>query len=173
MIAPTTISGSSAGAKPMNHPWSLPCGFCPVPVFPATARSVLRVPAAQVLETDGRGIPTGRRPVDGTPIDLREGRPIGSVELDTAFTDLARDSDGRARVTLAGDDGTVTVWMDEGYGWLQVFTGDDVPAPLTRTAIAVEPMTCPPNAFATGDSLVHLEPGAGWQASWGVAVERT
>jgi aldose 1-epimerase len=148
-----------------QHPYVLPPGSGGVDAC------VLRIPAAQALETDERGIPTARRPVDGTPFDFREGRPIGSVELDTAFTDLARDPDGRARVTLAGDDGTVTVWMDEGYPWLQVFTGDDVPAPLTRTAIAVEPMTCPPNAFVTGDSVMHLEPGAVWQASWGIVFD--
>src|ERR1044072_5007638 len=39
MMLPTTIFGWSTGAKPMNQPWSFPCGFCAVPVFPAALRS--------------------------------------------------------------------------------------------------------------------------------------
>ena len=47
------ISGFSAGANPMNQPWSLPCGFCAVPVFPATVNSLSAAP--------GRGAPLHHR----------------------------------------------------------------------------------------------------------------
>ena len=34
--------------------------------------------------------------------------------------------------------------------WLQVFTGDALGPEQARRALAIEPMTCPPNAFASG-----------------------
>src|SRR5207244_4362109 len=76
---------------------------------------VLRAPAATWLPSDERSIPTGERSsVDGTPFDLRGGRPIGETRLDTAFTDLERDSDGRCTVSLESPDGSarVALWAD-------------------------------------------------------------
>lgn len=63
--------------------------------------AVLTVPARTLLRTDGRGLPIGQEPVDGTPYDFRTARPIGDLRLDTAFTGLDRDPDGRAVVRLA------------------------------------------------------------------------
>jgi hypothetical protein len=42
---------------------------------------------------------------------------------------------------------------------VSLFTGDVLPD-VHRRSIAVEPMTCPPNAFRTGARSVTLEPGA-------------
>jgi aldose 1-epimerase len=49
-----------------------------------------------------------------------------------------------------------------------LFTGDPL-RDVNRCAIAVEPMTCPPNAFRTGEALVRLEPGQAFAGSWGIA----
>ena len=48
-----------------------------------------------------------------------------------------------------------------------VFTGD-LPA-VNRGGLAVEPMTCPPNAFRSGESLATLEPGDSHTAVWGLS----
>jgi aldose 1-epimerase len=40
-----------------------------------------------------------------------------------------------------------------------------------RKAVAVEPMTCPPDAFRTGVALIELDPGATWQGRWGLRPE--
>lgn len=54
-------------------------------------------PSRVRLLADERGIPTGEREdVAGTPYDLRRGRVLGDFEMDTAFTDLEREADGRA-----------------------------------------------------------------------------
>jgi len=51
------------------------------------------------------------------------------------------------------------------------FTGDSLSAPLNRRrAVAIEPMTCPPNALRTGTGLIELQPEEQWQASWGIAT---
>jgi aldose 1-epimerase len=49
-----------------------------------------------------------------------------------------------------------------------VFTGDPLPD-IARRSVAVEPMTCPPNAFRTGEGVIVLEPGASATATWGLA----
>jgi aldose 1-epimerase len=89
--------------------------------------------------------------------------------LDNAYTELERGADGHARVLLDDPDGEagLTLWVDESYPWLMVFTGDPLPD-VARRSIAVEPMTCPPNAFRTGDSLIRLEPGESNSSSWGI-----
>ena len=48
-----------------------------------------------------------------------------------------------------------------------VFTGDPLPD-VNRRSLAVEPMTCPPNAFRTGDALIRLEPGQSHAGTWGI-----
>ena len=122
------------------------------------------------MDADERGIPIGTSPVEGTAADLRAGRRIGDLVLDAAFTDLDRDADGRAWVRLTGPDGTgAAVWMDGGYGWVQLYTGDAIPGDRRRRGLAVEPMTCPPNAFATGEGVRRLQPGESTTASWGIA----
>jgi len=64
----------------------------------------------------------------------------------------------------------VELWLDEGFDYLQVFTGDTLPDAVRRRSAAVEPMTCPPDAFRSGRDLIVLEPGQTWRGSWGVAT---
>ena len=131
---------------------------------------VLRVPAGSVMMSDPRGLPAGTTAVDGTEYDFRRPRAIGAAVLDNAFTDLQRDADGLARVELRDPaTGTgIALWVDEAYEYLMVFTGDPLPD-VNRRSLAVEPMTCPPNAFRTGDSVTRLEPGASTASAWGIA----
>ncbi len=131
---------------------------------------LLEAPGRTVLSSNERGLPTGRSPVAGTEYDFRRRRPIGRTMLDSCFTDLERDQDGRARVDL-GDPASgnvLTVWVDGRYGYLMLFTGDPLPD-VDRRSLAVEPMTCPPNAFRSGEGLVRLEPGESVTSSWGIA----
>jgi aldose 1-epimerase len=133
----------------------------------------LSAPGATRLETDARSLPTGSVAVAGTPYDLRAGRRIGDLVIDHCFTDLERDGDGLAWVRLTGPDGRgAAVWMDGAYGHLQLFTGDVVPEPRRRRGLAVEPMTCPPNALATGESVIRLEPGESTTGAWGITPLR-
>ncbi|WP_369135911.1 aldose 1-epimerase family protein [Modestobacter sp. I12A-02662] len=129
----------------------------------------LVAPGGTRLETDERGIPVGAVPVQGTPYDLRAGRVVGDLVIDHAFTDLERDDDGLAWVRLTAPDGRgAAVWQDAGYPHLQLFTGDVLPGPRRRRGLAVEPMTCPPNALQTGEGVRRLEPGESTTASWGI-----
>lgn len=120
--------------------------------------------AAAATTVDERLIPTGTVDVTGTGGDFRGGVEVGPAELDTAYGDLDRDAEGWAEVSVAGDDGTVTLRMDRHHRWVQVYVGP----PGGREILAVEPMTAPPNAFATGRDLTVLEPGETVTVSWGI-----
>jgi len=128
----------------------------------------LEVPARMVLHCDDRGIPTAARDVEGTEFDFRRPKTIGRTVLDHAFTELERDANGVARVKLTAPDGrALALWVDAGYPYLMLFTGDPLPD-VNRRSLAVEPMTCPPNAFRSGDGLIVLEPGGSFTTGWGI-----
>lgn len=133
--------------------------------------ALLTLPAATRVDTDDNQLPSSLEPVAGTAYDFRTPRSIGDLQLDYAFTDLQRGGDGRAvlRLTSAQGDRVVSVWLDEGFGYLEVFTGDTVPQPeRRRRGLGVEPMTAPPNAFVTGTDLLRLEPGQSVRRTWGI-----
>jgi len=125
----------------------------------------LQVPARTVLDADERGIPVDAHQVEGTELDFQPPKQVGDLRLDHCFTDLDREADRRARVRLGN--GT-TLWADESFPYLMVFTGDGLPD-VDRRSIAVEPMTCAPNAFRTGEGLVRLEPGETHVGLWGIS----
>jgi aldose 1-epimerase len=124
----------------------------------------LTIPARTVLVSDERSIPVDRKAVEGTDLDFRAAKPTGSVQLDHCFTDLERDEHGRARVELGS---RAALWVDESFPYLMVFTGDALPD-VARRSVAVEPMTCAPNAFRSGDGLIRLEPGQTHSGTWGI-----
>ena len=130
--------------------------------------AVLRAPGRTVLHSDGRGIPVGAQSVEHTDFDFRRARPIGETQLDNCFTDLERDQNGIASVELRDPDGGgPTLWVDESHPYLMLFTGDPLPD-VGRRSLAVEPMTCPPNSFRTGEAMVRLEPGTSFTSTWGI-----
>jgi aldose 1-epimerase len=132
--------------------------------------AVLTVPAEAWLPTDERGLPLSSEPVEGTPWDFRAGRQLGDLALDTPFAELTLDGDGRAVVRLVRADRThgVEVWCGEGTGYLQVFSGDTLAPQRRRRGLAVEPMSCAPDAFNSGAGLVTLQPGQSHTLSWGL-----
>ena len=132
----------------------------------------LTLPAEFWLPMDDRGIPSGPpEPVKGTDYDFRQPRAIGTTRLDHALTGLSRGGDGRAWAYLAAGAQAgprVGLWAGEGYRWLQVFTGDPLGPDRRRKAVAIEPMTCPPNAFVTAHDLLVLQPGDEVTHAWGI-----
>jgi len=130
---------------------------------------VLTVPARTRLLLDGRKLPIGAARMAGGDHDFSTPRAIGSAQLDDAFGEVP---DGGSRVELSTVDGQpiASVWADAAFRWWQVFTGDPLPAPRTRRSVAVEPMTCPPDAFRSRTALQVLEPGRGTETVWGIAA---
>lgn len=135
--------------------------------------AVLTIPADTRLVTDQDQIPVAREHVQATPYDFRDGRRLGALQIDHAYTDLNRSTDGTAAVVLATHDGSrsVSVWADDSYPYLEIFTADTVPDPgRRRRSLGVEPMTAPPNAFVTGEQLIRLSPGQTTSGRWGITA---
>jgi len=133
--------------------------------------AVLEVPAETRIDTDERQLPTTTETVDGTPYDFREPRRLGHIHIDYAFGGIRWDDQDRATVRLRGEDGLhAELWIDRSYRYLEIFTGDTLGPGRRRTGLGVEPMTCPPNGFATGDDVVRLEPGTSHVATWGARL---
>lgn len=160
-----------------------PWGTGPHPYLVAGAGPVdgwsLQLPAAQVLQvTPDRLVPTAVEPVetDATRFDFRRPRTIGAVEIDHAFAGLIRDADGTATVTLTSADGRgVAMSWGAACPWVQIHTADRPEDTRThRVGLAVEPMTCAPDAFnaeryAHDAGLLVIEPGGqAPTASWNI-----
>ncbi len=162
----TTVTAANVGER------AAPYGVCPHPYLLAGPAPLdewtLEVPARTFLEvTPERLLPVTTRPVDGHEYDFRRARVIGATQIDHAFTDMAFDGEGQARVVVRDPGGTgVGMAWDRGCAWLQLYTGDTEPPLPNRLGLAVEPMTCPPDAFNTGTDLVRLEPGASHRVAW-------
>ena len=165
----TTATNSGETALPFGsgqHPYLSPGGDATVD------ECLLQFDAATRITTDPhRQLPTGTEAVAGTPYDFREPRRIGNLAMDFAFTDLARDKDQRAWVHLTGRDGlTATMWVDATYALIELYTADTLDKPRRRKGLGSEPMTCPPNAFATGQNLIRLAPRESTVAVWGARL---
>lgn len=171
-----TATNDSAGAAP----W----GTGPHPYLVAGEGRVddwtLELPASRVLAvTPDRLIPTELVAVDADDpqrFDFRAPRRIGAVEIDHAYTDLARDAEGvtTVRLTDAAGSGVQMTW-DASCPWVQVHTADKPDPALSRLGLAVEPMTCAPDAFNVDAhpydaGLTVLEPGESATASWRIAA---
>jgi aldose 1-epimerase len=151
----TNIGGTSAPYGYGAHPYltvGRPIDEC---VLEFTASDRLEVSAERMR-------PVGLTPVAGSEFDFSGGRVIGSTSIDNAFTGL----DGTWTVSLTDPDTGARSALSSDTPWMQLFTGEAV----GRTALAVEPMTCPPDAFVTGQDLVVLKPGESHTTSFSVAV---
>lgn len=125
---------------------------------------VLRIPAETAFVTDERMLPTGTQAVESA---LREGARLGDLALDTGFTDLSRDADGRVRHSLTAPDGRrVTLWQGEGFDYVQVYTTPAYPG--QSLAVAIEPMTAPADALNSGLGIRRLAPDETWTLRWGI-----
>lgn len=132
---------------------------------------LLEFGAQERLLTDDRQLPTGTEDVPGTAYDFSAARKLGGLAIDYAFRGLRRDEHGKARLRLTGTDGrTAEFWADGSYPYLEIFTADGLEASRRRRGLGVEPMSCPPNAFRTGESLLRLEPGGRSVHRWGVRL---
>jgi len=162
-----TVSAANKGSRPA--PWGL--GHHPYLTAgtPTVDDCELTLPADRWLPTDERGVPSDApQDVAGTDFDFGTPRKLSGTKLDNAFTGLRRGADGLAWVLLDGGGSRTALWVDAGFRWLQVFTGDALEPEHRRIALAVEPMTCPPNAFRSGEALLVLQPKETVTCRWGM-----
>ena len=128
----------------------------------------LTVYAATRFEVDARLNPIREIDVEGPNYDLRGGRPIAELTLDDAFGGLIT-VDGVSAVLRAPDGREGRLLQDDNHPFVQVFTTRDFPKKGGKgLAVAVEPMTAPPNAFNSGIGVRWIDPGDSWSVGWGI-----
>lgn len=163
-----TVTHTAHNVGDASAPFSL-ATHCYVHVGDRVDDQLLTVPAATWIPTDDRLLPLPARPVEGTGYDFRAGRVLGSMVLDTAFTDLERGPDGVVSATVTAPDGHgVRIWGGASFDWLQVYSSDTQHGERFRRSFAIEPMTAPADAFNSGTDLVVLPVGGSWSGTWGV-----
>ncbi len=152
--------------------WPVPFGVGYHPYMAVTTPTIegalLHVPAKSYVETDARLLPTGLiLPVHNTALDFTNPKSLSGHVLDVTYGDLIRDDSGLFSTSLRDSEGgVVEMQMDRNFPYLQVFTGDTLEPGRKRTSVAIEPMTCPPEALRSGKDLLVLEPGQHWAGSW-------
>ena len=138
---------------------------------PSIDSAIIQLPAASAIAVDERLLPTGIVDVGEAGIDFRKARTLGTSRLDIAFTALERDAGGRAWFTMqtADERRRIRFWMAAAYTHVMLFTGDTLTDETRRRqGLGVEPMTCPPNAFGSGDGVITLNPGESHSTAWGM-----
>lgn len=135
----------------------------------------IRLGAGRRLVLDSRGLPRRWKAAGTLGRDLAGGRSLSGLYLDDCFGDLGATADGEMptgaawQAVLTRDDGLVVgLWADSSWPYVMCYTGDTLGASERRRAVAIEPMTCPPNALRTGESIIVLEPGVIWSGRFGI-----
>ncbi len=118
-------------------------------LMPSVNQALLKFPAEHSLEMDELLVPSGRSlPVEGTDLDFREGKLIGSLELDHGFINPA------GYIECKYGDYSVRIDQSDLFSYSQVFV------PPERDSIALEPISAATDAFNQPElGLRVLEPG--------------
>lgn len=164
-----SLSADNRGSSPAPYGCSIHPYLVPGPE-PMESWN-LRLRAASFVTVDPeRLLPTGQAPVAGTKFDFQNGRAVANSVIDHAFTDIEFDESGMCDALVTAQDGSgVRITWDRRCWWVQIHTADRPEAEYNRAGLAIEPMTCPPDAFRSGEGLHTLEPGAAHEAWWRLA----
>ncbi len=173
----TGLTVNTTATNSGNRPCPYGCGQHPYlsPGPGLVNDCTLQLQATTRIRTDPeRELPAGTESVNGTSFDFRAPRQLGDLRIDYAFTDLERDDEGRAWVRLGRPDGhTAELWADETFPVIELYTADTLSPDRRRRGLGTEPMSCPPNAFQTGQHVIRLEPGASATTTWGARLRES
>lgn len=156
----TRIKNTGKDAMPIGQGWH--------PYFKAMGRTdemLLQLPATEYLELDKDLCPTGvKKDLD----KFHEPEKIDRTSMDTVFTLDKKNGIGRTYLFDPGSSMKIVLWQETGekkYNYLTVYT------PQTRDSIAMEPWTCPPDAFNNKMDLIILVPGEKLELAFGISLQ--
>ena len=119
----------------------------------------LKIPADKYLVVDEtRLLPIELRDVVNTKFDFQSGKEISDLFIDHAFK-YSENQPRQVELLNPQGDGAV-IEFDDQSNWIQVHTADRDGGEKSRVAVAVEPMSCPPDAFNSKVDLIELAPQA-------------
>lgn len=170
LVSETCLSVSARASSSSRAPFGI--GFHPYVHAGAGGvdRCELTFEAATHLLLDARGLPTGAEPVAGGPHDFSGGASLEHRRLDDCYGGLRGDEDGWSASLRRADGSAVALRADGSFAYLMCFTGDTLAAGERRRGLALEPMTCPPNALRSGRDLVVLDEGRDWEGSFSIEL---
>ena len=148
------------------------CGLHPYLIAPSGVLDEwsAHVPAERYLRIDERLIANGLA-APGPELDFRAPRKIGPARIDHTYTEVQFGRSGQAAVAVTDASGRGSrIEFGQGTPWVQLWTADYPGEEGERAGLAVEPMSCPPNALQTGTDLVVLEPAQRHTAWWRVSA---
>lgn len=157
----TEIANTGKGRCPVGHGWH--------PYFrlgDSIKPNLLQLPDGKRLPMTERAVPDGTRQTWNA---FAKPAPIGEDFLDACVELSAKSGRVSTRLVDTDLDLSLELWQEAGpgkYGYVQVFTHP------RRHCLAIEPMTCAPNAFQNGMGLVVLEPGQSLVAACGVVLAK-
>jgi aldose 1-epimerase len=144
-----------------NSDQHAPFGIGFHPYFPVDDRTKISIPANTHILTDKQMIPVSE-----------EANPnkeflFGDVDFDDCFTQLERNN-SIAEIQIESNDRAITLWQDPAFNYVMVYTTSEFEAlDGPSKAIAIEPQTCPANAFNT--EVPMLKQRERLQGSWGIS----
>lgn len=164
----TETAHPSTASSPFGMGWHPYLSALGAPLDECT----LSMPAATNLPLDPeRLLPAGPE-IPATEIIGKQQAMVG-ITLDHCFRlEASQNNDGPAahQIELRNATGSgARLWADECFGWCQVYTSPES-APTIGRAVAVEPMTCPPNALRSGESLLQLASASSTRFRFGISA---
>ncbi len=155
----TTFENTGETDLPAGHGWH--------PYFrlsDSVTPCLLTLPSGKRLEMTPNAVPSG---VEKEWAKFARPTAIGPDFLDACLEISAKKGIATTRLTDPDSGLSLDVWQEVGagkYGYVQVFTHP------RRHCLAIEPMTCAPDAFNNGMGLVVLRPGEVLRTACGVRL---
>lgn len=133
---------------------------------------LITVQAERTLMLGDDNLPRAELAVSGTTFDLRTPTLLTDAPAHAAYTRL-HIAGGNVRLMLTDrrSGRSAEVWAEPRFRWAQVYVTDALPGLRAgEVAVALEPMTAPPDALNSGTDLQWLGADARWNLHWGVAL---
>lgn len=164
----TETAHPSTASSPFGMGWHPYLSALGAPLDECT----LSMPAATNLPLDPeRLLPAGPE-IPATEI-VGKHQHMAGITLDHCFRldePQANSNHAAHHIELRNAAGSgARLWADERFGWCQVYTSPES-APTIGRAVAVEPMTCPPNALRSGESLLQLASANSTRFRFGISA---
>jgi aldose 1-epimerase len=156
MTCIVTITNTGKTTMPLGIGWH-PYFTLPIPL----AELELQLPMVEMLLTDQTNIPNGMTAPSKTFKKLRK---LRDLEIDACFHITTTE---RATTLLHDpkENVSIAVWQEaKDYPYLIVFI------PPARDCIALEPLSCAPDAFNNGKGLILLEAGKNRTFHYGIQL---
>jgi aldose 1-epimerase len=146
-------------------PSKSPVGIGTHPYFPYADGTKIEINAKTAAVHGSNMIPIGEVPTSELGLGPGKTELVAQLKLDTQFSQLSDPV-----VTVSNDEYSFEVWQQDA-NWLMVYNTTVFPwAKGVGNAIAIEPQSCPADAFNTGEDLRVLASGESTSMRWGVRL---